>query len=93
VTKQVRILTSGSEGAEVSELQGSLLSLDLSIDAEELSSAVFGSTIRRGVLEFQPKHKLAATGTVDDGKTKGKGVFIHSSASASRGDSVERRYA
>ena len=63
---QVRILVSGSQGAEVSELQGSLLSLDLSIDPEELSSAVFGSTTRRAVVEFQRKHKLPATGAVDD---------------------------
>jgi hypothetical protein len=63
---QARILTTRTQGEDVTLLQGGLLELGWEIAPGELATAFFGLTTRKAVLDLQRKHNLPATGTVDE---------------------------
>lgn len=63
---QPTVLTFGSQGAAVTQLQGELIEFGANLAPEELTGASFGPTTRKAVLEFQQKHNLPVTGAVDD---------------------------
>ena len=53
MNNQSRVLTSRSQGSDVSLLQGRLLELGAAITPDELASALFGLSTRQALLEFQ----------------------------------------